>query len=115
MLGIGLKVHFDDKEMIHGMNRIAHFADHFERTFMRKFSHAFGAGGLAIGAIKGIEAIFGKPEKIDEISRKFGISTDAVQLLQQYAKETGVTFEELWEKAKKGAIDLDKILAEMRA
>jgi len=115
MLGLGVKVHVNTSELIEAESRIAHFADHFERTFMRKFSHAFGAGGLAIGAIKSIESIFGKPEEIDKAARKFQISTEAVQLLQKYAEQTGQTFEEVWEKAKKGAIDLDKVLAEMRA
>lgn len=114
MLGLGVKVHADTSALDAAESRLEKFGEHFEHHFMRHLSKLAGSTALAVGAVRFIESIFGRPEEIDKLSMKFKLTTDEVQLLEKGFKEMGLTFEEGMGKGKKGTIDLLALMNEMR-
>ena len=114
MFGFGFKVHADMSEVTWAERKLEHFSEHFEKHFWKHFNKTFGAGALAVGAFKLIEGVFGKPEEIEKEALKLRMTTDEVQLLQQAAKEMGLTFEEYLDRARKGSIDLAEAVNKAR-
>lgn len=101
----------DSTQLASDLDGMERMGEKFSHKFQHHMSKAFGIGFLAVAATKSIEAIFERPEKIEEMARKFELTSDEVQILEAHLRKTGQTMDDFIEKANKMDMDVHKVVA----